>query len=121
MKVLVVDDSLSQRYRMKEIISSKGIPLEEIDEATNGLEAYDKIKSRKYKIIFLDWNMPRMDGISFLQRIEDEGNTIPVIMVTSEAEIGYARKAMKFGAFGYITKPVDPNKLDIIINRYVKE
>ncbi|MCB1191049.1 MAG: response regulator [Leptospiraceae bacterium] len=121
MKVLLVDDSLSQRYRMKEIIVSNGIAVEEVDEATNGLEAYDKVKKRSYKLIFLDWNMPKMDGISFLKKIDSEGYDIPVIMVTSEGEIEYARKAMKFGAYGYITKPVDVKKVEIILNRYVNK
>lgn len=119
MKVLVVDDTGAQRFIIKKIFLDAGIPGSEIAEADNGQKALDKVIESSFELIIVDWNMPVMDGLEFLQEMRKKGITTPVIMVTSENEKSKVDEATKAGANHFLTKPFTGVKLMEIAKSYL--
>lgn len=111
-KVLIVDDEASIRKTLSEIL---GFQNYNVDEASDGIEALAKIKKNVYDIVILDIKMPKMDGIETLERIQDICPDLPVIMISGHGNIDTAVEAVKKGAFDYISKPPDLNRLLITI------
>jgi two-component system chemotaxis response regulator CheY len=106
-KVLVVDDSRIMRNLVKNIFSDLKIPCEYL-EAENGKKALQLIELEKVSLIFLDWNMPEMDGMEFLKKVRSmpDYKETPIVMVTSEAAKYNVVEALQNGATDYIVKPV---------------
>lgn len=105
-KVLVVDDFPTMRRIVKNLL--KQIGFENIDEAEDGVQALNKLKSGNYGLIVSDWNMPNMEGIDLLRNIRQEAEplkNIPFLMVTAEAEKEKVIEAIKAGVDNYIVKP----------------
>jgi two-component system chemotaxis response regulator CheY len=88
----------------------------DIAEAVDGLDALSKVKAENPELILLDWNMPNMDGLSFLQKFREENKDTPVIMVTTEAEKPRIIEAIKAGVTNYVVKPFTPDVLAERIN-----
>lgn len=112
MRVLLVDDSSTMRRIQKTQLNGLGVS--DVIEASNGKEAYDQlVKFKDINFILLDWNMPIMDGITFLKkaRENEEFNNTKIIMCTSESEKGRVLEALKAGANNYIVKPFDVGAL----------
>ena len=112
MKVLLVDDSVTMRRIQKTQINTLGIT--DIIEAGDGQEALGKLKgSMPIDLVLLDWNMPVMDGITFLKtvRADDTYKDVKIIMCTSESEKTRVVEALKSGANNYIIKPFTPEAL----------
>jgi two-component system chemotaxis response regulator CheY len=105
MKALVVDDSMVMRKILIGALAQAGIT--EVAQAADGQEAVDTVKAGTYGLVLMDWNMPKMLGIDALKAIRASGNTVPVIMVTTEAEKSRVMEALKSGAASYIIKPFD--------------
>ena len=105
--VLVVDDSRIMRNIVKNTFTNLKIPCEYL-EAENGKKALQLLETNKVNLVFLDWNMPEMDGIEFLKRVRamPDYKTLPIIMVTSEAAKYNVVEALQSGATDYIIKPV---------------
>ena len=106
-KVLVVDDSRIMRNLVKNTFSELKIPCEYL-EAENGKKALQVLECEKVSLIFLDWNMPEMDGMEFLKKIRSmpDYQEIPIVMVTSEAAKYNVVEALQNGATDYIVKPI---------------
>ncbi|GHU41021.1 chemotaxis response regulator protein-glutamate methylesterase [Clostridia bacterium] len=104
--ILVVDDSALLRRYICDIINSDNL-LQATDVSRDGVEAYEYLKSRKYDAMLLDVNMPRMDGLQLLEKIQQERIKITVIMVSSltKKDSSATIKAMELGAADFITKP----------------
>jgi two-component system chemotaxis response regulator CheY len=105
-KVLVVDDFPTMRRIVKNLL--KQIGFENIDEAEDGMQALNKLKSGNYGLVVSDWNMPNMEGIDLLRNIRQEAEplkNIPFLMVTAEAEKEKVIEAIKAGVDNYIVKP----------------
>ncbi len=111
-KVLIVDDEKSIRRTLKEILEFEKY---EVDEAGDGLECLVKLKRTDYDVIILDIKMPKMDGMETLERIQALKPDIPVIMISGHATIDTAVEAVKRGAFDFIAKPPDLNRVLITI------
>ncbi len=111
-KVLIVDDEASIRRTLSEILKFQNYT---VDEAGDGIEALAKIKKNCYDIVILDIKMPKMDGIETLERIQDINPDLPVVMISGHGNIDTAVEAVKKGAFDYISKPPDLNRLLITI------
>jgi len=109
MKVLLVDDSKTMRNIQRGILTQLGY--EQIEEAVDGQDALEKVASFDPELILLDWNMPNMDGITFIKHYRSSGSKIPVIMVTTEAEKSRVVEAIKAGVNNYVVKPFTPNVL----------
>jgi two-component system chemotaxis response regulator CheY len=106
MKALVVDDSAVMR---KVLIGALGrASIESVDQAADGKEAVDAVQANDYGLVLMDWNMPNMLGIDAVKAIRGLGKTMPIIMVTTEAEKSRVIEALKAGANNYIIKPFEP-------------
>lgn len=111
-KVLIVDDERSIRHTLRDILEFEKY---EVDEASDGMEALVKIKQNPYDVIILDIKMPKMDGMDALDRIQEIARETPVVMISGHATIDTAVEAVKKGAFDFISKPPDLNRLLITL------
>lgn len=112
MKVLIVDDERAIRYSLKEILKMENY---EVETAENGLEGLQKAGKEKFDAIFCDIKMPEMDGTEMLSKIIEEGIETPVIMISGHADITTAVDCIKKGAFDFIEKPLDLNRILITL------
>ncbi|MGE5205496.1 MAG: sigma-54-dependent transcriptional regulator [Chlamydiota bacterium] len=107
-KVLIVEDEENERVGLAELISGWGYRTE---TASDGLEALEKVEISPPGIVVTDQKMPRMDGMELLTRLAQRPEAIVVIVVTAQGSIESAVQATKIGAFNYIQKPIDFNRL----------
>src|SRR6478672_6273385 len=110
--ILVIDDEQAIRKVLKEILSFEGFA---IDEAVDGVEGLKKIKEGNYDCILCDIKMPKMDGIEVLNAAREAKPDTPFILISGHGTIETAVEAVKKGAFDYIAKPPDLNRLLITI------
>ena len=110
--ILVIDDERAIRKTLAEILTFEGYV---IDEAADGAEGVKKIKENNYDCILCDIKMPKMDGIEVLQVAHEERPDIPFIVISGHGNIETAVDAVKKGAFDYISKPPDLNRLLITL------
>ena len=111
-EILLIEDEKAIRKTLSEILSYEGY---KIDEAGDGEEGLKKFKDKTYDIVLCDIKMPKMDGIEFLQKAGESNNDVPVIMISGHGNIETAVEAVKKGAFDFISKPPDLNRLLITI------
>lgn len=116
--ILVVDDERAIRNSLKEILEFEDYSVE---LAENGADALEKAKNGKFDLIFSDIKMPGMDGITFLEAVLQERNDMPVIMMSGHAEIDTAVKAIKLGAFDFISKPLDMNRILVTVRNALEK
>jgi two-component system chemotaxis response regulator CheY len=106
MNALVVDDSAVMRKVLIGALGRAGIS--DVDQAADGQEAVAATESKDYNLVLMDWNMPNMLGIDAVRTIRANGKTMPIIMVTTEAEKSRVIDALKAGAQNYVIKPFEP-------------
>src|ERR1700688_5030371 len=111
-KVLIVEDEENERTGLAELVSAWGYRAE---TARDGAEGLDKVSSWGPSIVVTDLKMPRMGGLELLERIADDSKTVAVIVVTAQGTIDSAVQAMRMGAYDYITKPIDTDRLKTIL------
>lgn len=111
-KILVIDDERSIRNSMKDILQYEG---HEVVLAENGMEGLVSVKSEKPDIVFCDIKMPKMEGIEVLERIKEFSANTPVIMISGHGTIDTAIEAIRKGAYDFIEKPLDLNRILITI------
>jgi two-component system, NtrC family, nitrogen regulation response regulator NtrX len=110
--ILIIDDEKAIRKTLGEILSYEGYKM---DEASDGEEGLRKFKEKEYDVILCDIKMPKMDGIEFLEKAKEANPDIPIIMISGHGTIETAVEAVKKGAYDYISKPPDLNRLLITI------
>ena len=110
--ILIIDDEKAIRKTLTEILSFEGY---KIDEAADGEEGLKKFKEKSYDVVLCDIKMPKLDGIEFLQKAGDVSPDIPIIMISGHGNIETAVEAVKKGAYDFISKPPDLNRLLITI------
>ncbi|MFM9908592.1 MAG: sigma-54-dependent transcriptional regulator [Chitinophagaceae bacterium] len=110
--ILIIDDEKAIRKTLSEILSYEGY---KIDEAGDGEEGLKKYREKNYDVVLCDIKMPKMDGIEFLDKSREANPDIPVIMISGHGTIETAVEAVKKGAYDYISKPPDLNRLLITI------
>src|SRR5688500_14842668 len=110
--ILIIDDEKAIRKTLTEILSFEGY---KIDEASDGEEGLKKFKEKNYDVVLCDIKMPKLDGIEFLQKAGEINPDIPIIMISGHGNIETAVEAVKKGAYDYISKPPDLNRLLITI------
>jgi len=113
-KILIVDDEEIVIRSCRRILSDS---IYTVDAAQDGMEALRKIDETEYDIIILDIMMPKMDGLEVLQQVKERHPDMDVIMMTGLSQIQTAVKAMKLGAFDYLSKPFDPDELKHVVDR----
>ena len=111
-KILIVDDEKAIRKTMREILEYESYIIE---EAEDGLDGATKIRDGEYDVILLDIKMPKMDGMEVLKVALEHAPDTPVIMISGHATVENAVEAVKKGAFDFISKPPDLNRLLITI------
>jgi DNA-binding NtrC family response regulator len=111
-KVLIVEDEENERTGLAEIITAWGYRTE---TARDGAEGLDKVAGWSPSIIVTDMKMPRMGGLELLERLSNDSHTMAVVVVTAQGTIDTAVQAMRMGAYDYITKPIDTNRLRTIL------
>jgi len=112
--VLVVDDVPEIRTTMSEILKYKGFA---VDQATDGQEAIELLSSRFYDIVLSDIAMPRKDGMEVLQYIKNSTPDTICIMITGFGSIEGAVEALRLGAFDYLSKPIKPSEVVVVIEK----
>ena len=103
-RILVVDDEPSAIELLTEFLTAKN---HTVISASNGEEALRKVKEERPHLIFLDYLMPKTNGLDVLKKIREIDKEVGVIMVTAIHEEEIGRQALKLGAFDFITKPID--------------
>ncbi|HEX4374831.1 MAG TPA: sigma-54 dependent transcriptional regulator [Puia sp.] len=110
--ILIIDDEKAIRKTLSEILSYEGY---KIDEAGDGEEGLKKFKEVEYDVVLCDIKMPKIDGIEFLEKAKEFNRDVPIIMISGHGTIETAVEAVKKGAYDYISKPPDLNRLLITI------
>lgn len=110
--ILIIDDEKAIRKTLSEILSYEGY---KIDDAENGEEGLKKLKEKNYDAVLCDIKMPQVDGIEFLEKSKEINPDVPIIMISGHGTIETAVEAVKKGAFDYVAKPPDLNRLLITI------
>lgn len=110
--LLIIDDEKAIRKTLTEILSFEGY---KIEEASDGEEGLRKFKEKTYDVVLCDIKMPKLDGIEFLQKAGEFNPDVPIIMISGHGNIETAVEAVKKGAYDYISKPPDLNRLLITI------
>ncbi|MBQ6287190.1 MAG: sigma-54-dependent Fis family transcriptional regulator [Bacteroidales bacterium] len=112
MKILIVDDERAIRNSLKEILGDEGY---EVDVAEDGPSALAKVDKEKFDVIFCDIKMPGMDGTEVLEKLVADGVESAVVMISGHGDIETAVDCIKKGAFDFIQKPLDLNRILITI------
>ena len=109
MRILLVDDSKTMRNIQKAVLTQLGYT--DLIEAVDGQDALLKASSDRPGLMLVDWNMPNMDGVTFVRAWRETDRATPIIMVTTEAERGRVIEAIKAGVNNYVVKPFTPDLL----------
>ena len=122
--ILIIDDERAIRNVLKDILGNEGY---KVDEAADGEEGLKKFMATTFDVVLCDIKMPKIDGLEFLQKATEANPDVPIIMISGHGNIETAVDAVKKGAYDYISKPPDLNRLLITIrnatdkNSLVKE
>ncbi len=112
MKILIIDDERAIRNSLKEILMDEGY---DVDVAENGAQGCAMVEKEKYSVIFCDIKMPEMDGMEVLDRFASMGIDSAIVMISGHGDIDTAVECIKKGAFDFIQKPLDLNRILITI------
>ncbi len=114
--ILIIDDEKAIRKTLSEILSFEGY---HIEEAADGEEGLKKFGLKNYDVVLCDIKMPKIDGIEFLEKARTVNSDIPIIMISGHGNLETAVDAVKKGAFDYISKPPDLNRLLITLRNAI--
>src|SRR5687768_15216038 len=116
-RVLIVEDEASTRLGLTELVQTWGFTTE---AAADGEEALQRITTFRPTIIISDLVMPRMGGLELLRRLKDEGGDLTIVILTAQGTVETAVEAIKEGAYDYLTKPIEPQRLKILLDKIVE-
>src|SRR5687768_10069092 len=116
-RVLIVEDDSATRSGLAELVQAWGF---QTDEASDGEEAMRKVTTFRPAIIVSDLVMPRMGGLELLRALQDQLSDISFILLTAQGTVESAVEAIKEGAYDYLSKPVDPQRLQILLQKSVE-
>ena len=113
MRVLIVEDDASARRGLTELVRAWG---HEAEGAADGQEGLERITTYRPSAVLADMVMPRMDGLELLRRVKEQLDDITFVLITAQGSVDTAVSAMKEGAYDYLTKPVDPQRLRTLLS-----
>jgi two-component system nitrogen regulation response regulator NtrX len=116
--ILVIDDEKSIRRTLREILEYESY---KVDEAADGIEGLNLLKQKAFDAVLLDIKMPKMDGLEVLDKIMEMNHDMPVIMVSGHGTIDTAVEAVKKGAYDFVAKPMDLNRLLITLRNALEK
>ena len=117
MKTLVVDDSGVMRKII--IRGLNGCGITDIVEAADGQKGFEAFQAEPFDLVLTDWNMPEMSGLDLLKAVRGTGASVPVIMITTEAEKAKVIEAIQAGVTDYLSKPFEQAELQAKLDKYV--
>ena len=117
-RILVVDDEEAMRESLNDWLKEDGY---EVGLAAGGQEAIDMVRDEPWEVVLLDLKMPGMDGLETLKHLKEVRPDAEILMMTAYATVDTAVQAMKEGAFDYLVKPFDPDEIEILIKKIVKQ
>ncbi len=111
--VLIVDDSAAIRKILQRVLKQAEVPVGEIYEASDGVEALNILRTQLVNLVLADVNMPHMDGLELLGKIkhEKQWKDLPVVMITTEGGQAKVMAAVELGAAGYVRKPFTADQI----------
>lgn len=109
-KILIIEDEAAIRRVLKKIITEENENYQ-VEEAEDGLAGMELIKNNDYDLVLCDIKMPKMDGVEVLEKTQKIKPEIPMLMISGHGELDTAVQTMRMGAFDYISKPPDLNRL----------
>ncbi|MBS1744269.1 MAG: sigma-54-dependent Fis family transcriptional regulator [Bacteroidetes bacterium] len=116
--ILIIDDEKAIRKTLSEILGFEGY---KIEEAADGEEGLKKFTEKTFDVVLCDIKMPKLDGIEFLEKVKTINSDVPIIMISGHGNIDTAVEAVKKGAFDFISKPPDLNRLLITLRNAVEK
>ena len=119
-RILVVEDLEDSRQSLQDLLQL-GVPQTEVDTAEDGLKALEMLAQRSYSLVITDLRMPKASGMGLLREIKERCLTCTVIIVTGHGGVKEAVEAMRLGASDFLTKPVDPKQLVLLVDRVLRE
>src|SRR6186713_1042869 len=114
-RILLIEDEASIRSVLKDILKDQKELKLEVDEARDGAEGLNLLENGSYDVVFCDVKMPKMDGMEVLQKAKDKGITANFIMISPHGSTEMAVDATKMGAYDFLQKPPDLNRLLITL------
>jgi two-component system chemotaxis response regulator CheY len=122
-KILIVDDSPVMRASVRYALASAGLEVVEADDGLSGLEVLRGLAQRADKpaMIITDVNMPRMDGITFVQEVKKTSfKFVPILVLTTESQANKKAEGKAAGASGWLVKPFTPQQLLDVVKKFVR-
>ena len=116
-KILIADDELSNRRILAQELVHKGFA---VDTAGGGREALTKIESAPPDLVILDYMTPDLSGLDVLKALRAQGNDTPVVVITAYGSVERAVEAMKAGAYDFITRPFDPDHIELVVRKAIE-
>src|SRR5438093_4063449 len=116
-RVLIVEDDSSARVGLEQLVKSWGFVA---DSAADGLEALEKVTTFRPAIVITDLVMPGMDGLELLRALHQQGADVTTLLLTAQGTVETAVEAMKEGAYDYLTKPVEIQRLKVLLDKIVE-
>src|SRR5476651_1469695 len=116
-RVLIVEDDPAARSGLEQLVRSWGFIAE---SAVDGVDALEKVTTFRPAIVVTDLVMPRMDGLALLRALQQQGADVTTLLLTAQGTVETAVEAMKEGAYDYLTKPVDLQRLKILLGQIVE-
>ena len=117
-KILVIDDQELMRESLRETLNRAGYEVQAVGSGREGLERFER---DSYSVVITDLRMPDVSGMKVLTQVNSLTPEVPVIVITGHGSIENAVEAMKHGAFDYITKPFDPDRIEILVQRALRQ
>ena len=116
-RVYIADDEMWVAVGIKKLIEKSGLPFEVIGEANDGITALEQIEKMKPQVLFSDIRMPGFDGLTLLEKLAEKEIDLLVVYISGYAEFEYAQRACRLGAFDYLLKPVEQEKMNGVLQR----
>lgn len=116
-RIFIVDDEIWIIIGLKKLIEKSGKPFVVVGEANNGVAALEELEKKKPDILFTDIRMPGYNGLDLLEKLKEKNLDIKVVFVTGYADFEYVQTALRLGAFDYLLKPIDEEKLGEVLER----
>ncbi len=119
-RILLVDDEENIRFTLREVLRRED-PTYQIDEAGDGAEALEKVRSAPYSLVLMDMRMPRMDGMAAFRAMRAIRPDLIVVFITAHGTQRTAMEALQAGAYDYFTKPFDLTEVRVVVRRAVEK
>jgi DNA-binding NtrC family response regulator len=119
-RILIVEDLEDSRQSLQDLLQL-AVRQAEVDAAEDGVRALEMLAERPYALVITDLRMPKASGMRLLREIKERGLGCAVVIITGHGGVKEAVEAMRLGAYDFLTKPVDPQSLVLLVDRVLRE